>query len=187
MRIITGSARGKKLTTLEGEQVRPTSDRVKEALFNIVQFDLEGRNVLDLFAGSGQIGLEAISRGAAYAVFAEQDKKACACIEENIRFTKSDRETKLYCADAVSAVRRMEGIYRFDVVFMDPPYGQGLEAEALSALLAAALLKEDALVIVECPLNADLFETEVPGYEVVRIKRYKTNEHVFLRPENVQK
>ena len=159
MRIIAGKNRSLPLKTIPGRETRPTTDRIKETLFNIIQ----------------------------YAVFAEQDKKACACIEENIRFTKSDRETKLYCADAVSAVRRMEGIYRFDVVFMDPPYGQGLEAEALSALLAAALLKDDALVIVECPLNADLFETEVPGYEVVRIKRYKTNEHVFLRPENVQK
>lgn len=187
MRIIAGKNRSLPLKTIPGRETRPTTDRIKETLFNIIQDEISGSYVLDLFAGSGQIGLEAISRGAAYAVFAEQDKKACACIEENIRFTKSDRETKLYCADAVSAVRRMEGIYRFDVVFMDPPYGQGLEAEALSALLAAALLKEDALVIVECPLNADLFETEVPGYEVVRIKRYKTNEHVFLRPENVQK
>ena len=85
MRIITGSARGKKLTTLEGEQVRPTSDRVKEALFNIIQFDLEGRNVLDLFAGSGQIGLEAISRGASHAVLVDASKESIQVIRDNVR------------------------------------------------------------------------------------------------------
>lgn len=122
MRIIAGTARSLPLKTIEGMDTRPTTDRIKETLFNMLQNDVPGCYFLDLFAGSGQIGLEAVSRGARYAVFVENNKKACACIEDNIHFTKFDRETKLLQSDVISAIRSMEGKYRFDVIFMDPPY-----------------------------------------------------------------
>ena len=96
---------------------------------------------LDLFAGSGQMGLEAVSRGAQYAVFVENNKKAAACVEDNIRFTKFTKETKLYNSDVLSALRAMEGKYRFDIIFMDPPYKQELEYDVLSYLKDSSLLK----------------------------------------------
>ena len=109
MRIIAGTARSLPLKTIEGMDTRPTTDRIKETLFNMLQNDVPGSYFLDLFAGSGQIGLEAVSRGARYAVFVENNKKACACIEDNIHFTKFDRETKLLQSDVISAIRSMEG------------------------------------------------------------------------------
>ena len=131
MRIIAGTARSLPLKTIEGMDTRPTTDRIKETLFNMLQNDVPGCYFLDLFAGSGQIGLEAVSRGARYAVFVENNKKACACIEDNIHFTKFDRETKLLQSDVISAIRSMEGKYRFDVIFMDPPYRHEYEKEVL--------------------------------------------------------
>ena len=122
MRIIAGTARSLPLKTIEGMDTRPPTDHIKETLFNMLQNDVPGSYFLDLFAGSGQIGLEAVSRGARYAVFVENNKKACACIEDNIHFTKFDRETKLLQSDVISAIRSMEGKYKFDVIFMDPPY-----------------------------------------------------------------
>lgn len=187
MRIIAGKNRSLPLKTIPGRETRPTTDRIKETLFNIIQDEIPGCYFLDLFAGSGQIGLEAVSRGAAYVIFVEQEKKACACIEENIRFTKSGEDTKLYAADVASALRRMDGIYRFDVIFMDPPYGQGLEQEALRALASSTLLKEGALIIAEAQLDADFSWADALGFEVTRVKRYKTNEHVFLRRRERQK
>ena len=131
MRIIAGTARSLPLKTIEGMDTRPTTDRIKETLFNMLQNDVPGSYFLDLFAGSGQIGLEAVSRGARYAVFVENNKKACACIEDNIHFTKFDRETKLLQSDVISAIRSMEGKYKFDVIFMDPPYKHEYEKEVL--------------------------------------------------------
>ena len=109
MRIIAGTARSLPLKTIEGMDTRPTTDRIKETLFNMLQNEIPGAYFLDLFAGSGQIGLEAVSRGARYAVFVENNKKACAVIEENIRFTKFDHETKLIQCDVLSAIRSLEG------------------------------------------------------------------------------
>ena len=124
MRIIAGTARSLPLKTVEGLDTRPTTDRIKETLFNVMQNDVPGAYFLDLFAGSGQIGLEAVSRGARYAVFVENNKKAAACIEDNIRFTKFEKETKLIQSDVITALRSMEGKYQFDIIFMDPPYNQ---------------------------------------------------------------
>ncbi len=105
MRIIAGTARSLPLKTVEGLDTRPTTDRIKETLFNIIQDEIPGCYFLDLFAGSGQMGLEAVSRGAQYAVFVENNKKAAACVEDNIRFTKFTKETKLYNSDVLSALK----------------------------------------------------------------------------------
>lgn len=125
MRIIAGTARSLPLKAPEGMDTRPTTDRIKETLFNIIQDEVPGAYFLDLFAGSGQMGLEAVSRGARYAVFVDNGKKPAACIEENIRFTKFEHQTKLYPTEVLSALRAMEGKYQFDLIFMDPALPQG--------------------------------------------------------------
>ena len=129
MRIITGSKRGKKLVTLEGEQVRPTTDRVKESLFNILQFQLEGRRFLDLFAGSGQIGLEALSRGAGFCVFVDAAKDSIRVVEQNLRSTGLGDHAKVVNADFGAYLSTCRE--RFDLAFLDPPYRTGLLERAL--------------------------------------------------------
>ena len=181
MRIIAGSARSLPLKTIEGLDTRPTSDKIKETLFNMLQQDIPGCYFLDLFAGSGQIGLEALSRGAEYAVFVENAKKAAKCIEDNIAFTKFDKVSKLFTMDVKSALSMMEGKYRFDIIFMDPPYNMDLEKEVLAYLSNSQLVKEDTMIIVEASLATDFSDADVLGYEIVKYKKYKTNAHVFLR------
>ncbi|WP_296115744.1 16S rRNA (guanine(966)-N(2))-methyltransferase RsmD [uncultured Eubacterium sp.] len=181
MRIIAGTARSMPLKTIEGKDTRPTTDRIKETLFNIIQMEVPGSVFLDLFAGSGAIGLEAVSRGAKKAVFVENSKKAAACIQENIRFTKFTSSCDLKCMDALSALRMLERRYVFDIIFMDPPYEQGLEYDALAHLKDSSILNEDTLIIVEESLETDPYEMEKYGFEITRVKKYKTNQHVFLR------
>lgn len=180
MRIIAGSRRSMPLKTVDGKNTRPTTDRIKETLFNMLQNDVPGSYFLDLFAGSGQIGLEAVSRGAAYCVFVENNKKAVACIQDNIQFTKSEKETKLISMDVISAIRSLEGKYRFDVIFMDPPYNQLMEKDVLVCLKDSDILKEDAVIIVEASLDTDFSYVEEMGYHLQKIKKYKTNVHAFI-------
>lgn len=181
MRIIAGTARSLPLKTIEGPDTRPTTDRIKETLFNMLQRDIPGSYFLDLFAGSGQIGLEALSRGASYAVFVENGKKAAACVEDNIHFTKFDKESRLITSDVMTALRSMEGKYKFDLIFMDPPYRKQLEREVLEYLRDSSLLKEDTIIITEAALDTDFSYLDELGYELVKCKKYKTNMHVFVQ------
>lgn len=180
MRIIAGTARSLPLKTIEGTDTRPTTDRIKETLFNMIQNEIPGAFFLDLFAGSGQIGLEAVSRGAQYAVLVENNRKACACIEDNIHFTKFDKETKLIQSDAVSAIHSLEGKYRFDLIFMDPPYNHLYEKEVLECLRNSSVLKEDSLIIVEASLDTSFDYLKEMGYVLKKLKTYKTNVHAFI-------
>ena len=173
MRIIAGTARSLPLKTIEGKDTRPTTDKTKETLFNVMQFDVPGAYFLDLFAGSGQIGLEALSRGAAYAVFVENSRKAASCIEDNIHFTKFDKVSRLMMTDAVTAVRTLEGKYKFDIVFMDPPYNKELEKEVLITLSDSDILKDDTLIVVEASNDTDFDYLTELGYEIVKEKIYK--------------
>ena len=179
--IIAGTARSLPLKAPEGMDTRPTTDRIKETLFNIIQDEVPGAYFLDLFAGSGQMGLEAVSRGARYAVFVDNGKKPAACIEENIRFTKFEHQTKLYPTEVLSALRAMEGKYQFDLIFMDPPYRKGMEQEVLRYLAGSSLLKEDTVLIVEAALDTDFSYLDEYGMTLSRLKMYKTNEHAFIR------
>ena len=120
MRVITGSARGRRLMTLEGENVRPTPERVKEGLFSIIQFQIEGRRVLDLFAGSGQLGIEALSRGAAFATFVESDREALKCIAENGARLQVNEQMKVLSMPVERAVAKLTGPY--EIIYVDPPY-----------------------------------------------------------------
>ena len=155
MRIIAGTARSLPLKTIEGNDTRPTTDKTKETLFNVLQFDIPGCYFLDLFSGSGQIGLEAVSRGANYAVFVENSRKAAACIEDNIHFTKFDTQCKLLTTDALTAIKTLEGKYKFDIIFMDPPYNKELEKDVLIQLQNSPLLKENTTIVVEASLDTD--------------------------------
>lgn len=183
MRIIAGTARSLPLKSIEGRDTRPTTDRIKETLFNILQPDIAGSSFLDLFAGSGQIGLEALSRGADHAVFVENNKKACACIEENIRFTRLGQSSRLLSMEAVSALRSLEGTDTFDCIFMDPPYRSGKEQEALAYLAASGLLAENGVIVVEAAVDTDLSYVKDLGFAVIREKKYKTNKHIFIAKE----
>lgn len=180
MRIIAGTARSLPLRTIDGLDTRPTTDRIKETLFNIIQADVPGAVFLDLFAGSGGIGLEAVSRGAQKAVFVENSRKAAACIQDNINFTKFNSSCDLKNMDFLAALRTMERRYVFDIIFMDPPYGKGLSLQAMEYLRDSAILTEDTVIIVEESLEFDPQTLAVEGFEIDRVKKYKTNQHIFL-------
>lgn len=151
MRIITGTAGNIPLITLEGEATRPTSERVKEALFSMIQFELEGRRVLDLFAGSGQLGLEALSRGAAHATFTDSSRAACDAVIANARKTRLFDRCRVSTTDFSSALRGWAGRERFDLVFLDPPYDSGFVPQALSLIVEGNLLAPGATVVCETP------------------------------------
>lgn len=185
MRIIAGTARSMPLKSIEGLDTRPTTDRIKETLFNILQADIPGCYFLDLFAGSGQIGLEALSRGAAYSVFVENNKKAAQCIQDNITFTKFDKSSQLITSDVLSALYTLEGKYKFDFIFLDPPYNKGLERDVLTYLSKSSLCKPDTTIIVEASLDTDYSYVEEFGLIPTRYKRYKTNMHVFIQNKNL--
>ncbi|MBR4000315.1 MAG: 16S rRNA (guanine(966)-N(2))-methyltransferase RsmD, partial [Clostridia bacterium] len=149
MRIITGTARGTKLNTLEGESTRPTSDRVKEAVFSMLQFDIEGRAVLDLFAGSGQMGLEALSRGAARATLIDSNREAAEIIIENAKKTHLFKQCRVTATDYASFIRGAQGKETFDLIFLDPPYNTDLLPNALRLLASAKLCAYGAYLICE--------------------------------------
>lgn len=152
MRIITGSKRGKKLTALEGEQVRPTTDRVKESLFNILQFGIEGRRFLDLFAGSGQIGLEALSRGATQAVFVDSSRDSVRVAEQNVKATGFEASARVVQADFAAFLAGNRE--KFDVAFLDPPYRAGFLERALS--LTAEHMNPGGIIVCEHPRDEEL-------------------------------
>ena len=180
MRIIAGTARSLPLKTIEGQDTRPTTDRIKETLFNIIQDEVPGAYFLDLFAGSGQIGLEAVSRGARYAVFVEKNPKACSCIRDNLSFTKLAEHGKLLNMDVLQALRSLEGEEAFDCIFMDPPYNHDLERQVLEYLSDSSLADDHTLIITEADLHTDFSYVTDLGYELARSKEYKTNKHIFL-------
>jgi len=181
MRIIAGSRRSLPIKSVPGMGTRPTTDKTKETLFNCMQFEVPGAYFLDLFAGSGQIGLEALSRGANYCVFVEKDKRAASVITENIRFTKFEQESYLCNKDVLFAIAELESKYKFDIIFMDPPYNNELEKEVLIRLSHSPLLKEDSLIVIEASLDTKFEYLDELGYEITKHKQYKTNQHIFIK------
>lgn len=180
MRVIAGSARRLLLKTVEGMDTRPTTDRIKETLFNMLQPEIPGCTFLDLFSGSGAIGIEALSRGAAMAVFVENNPKAVDCIKENLARTRLEENALVMGSDVITALRRLEGRnYRFDVVFMDPPYNHDLEKTVLEYFSKSPMVTEDTLIIIEASKETDFDWLESYGYHMIKNKEYKTNKHVF--------
>lgn len=180
MRVITGTARGRRLKTLDGSDVRPTTDRVKEAIFSVIQFDIEGRRMLDLFAGSGQMGIEAISRGAEKVVFVDNSADSVATVKENLKncdLMKSavviQGDAQVYLNGCVSS-----GKDKFDFAFLDPPYGNGILQSVLPSVAKA--MKQSGVIICECPLDEKLPES-VENFTVSREYRYGKIKVTFYR------
>ena len=182
MRIIAGSARSLPLKTVPGMEVRPTSDRIKETLFNILNPELPGCRFLDLFAGSGGIGIEALSRGAMEAVFVEKNPKAMQCVRDNLARTHLERKGMTMSTDVMTALYKLEGEKQFDYIYMDPAYRQELERKVLSYLSGSGLLAEDGVIIVEAAKDTEFDYVEELGFSVIKNKIYKTNKHVFIEP-----
>lgn len=180
MRVIAGTARSLPLKAPKGMDTRPTTDRIKETLFNMIQNDVPGAAFIDMFSGSGAIGIEAISRGAKKCYFLENDKEASECIRDNLKFTKFEDKSVLLTQDVFLA---LHSIYEkeIDVIFMDPPYRHSYEERALRILKDMKYVTEDTLIIVEAALDTTFDYLEEIGYDVIKEKCYKTNKHVFLR------
>jgi len=168
MRVITGKARGVQLKTPDGMQTRPTTDRVKEALFSIINFDIPGSKVLDLFGGTGQLGIEALSRGAASAVFVDAREDACKIIRENLRRTKLEPFGKVVRSDYLDYLRRCKE--QFDIVLLDPPYAEVFLENALKCIAEIDILQSGGIIIAERPLGKEL-PYEFDGF--IRSKDYK--------------
>ena len=180
MRVIAGIARSMPLKAAEGDNTRPTTDRIKETLFNMLQSDIAGCRFLDLYSGSGAIGIEALSRGAKEAVLVENARQAIAVIKDNLTFTKLAEHGKLLNMDVLQALRSLEGEEAFDCIFMDPPYNKNLERQVLEYLKDSSLANTDTLIVTEADLHTDFSYVEELGYELSRSKEYKTNKHIFL-------
>lgn len=186
MRVIAGTARRLTLVTPKGNTTRPTGDKIKETLFNILAPDLYGASFVDLFAGSGGIGIEALSRGADHAVFIEKDKAAADCIRKNLETTHFTDKATLRRADVLGALCEIGRNGGYDIIFMDPPYDQGLEKSVLSALVSNdKICTDDTLVIVECSIDNDVSFATKTGFDVLRIKEYKSSKHVFLKKRRI--
>lgn len=180
MRVIAGCAKRLNLKTIKGMETRPTTDRIKETLFNMINADLYDSSFLDLFAGSGQMGIEALSRGAAKAVFVENNKEAVKCIEENLIATKLKDKADVLYSDVLSALRTLEGKETFSFIFMDPPYNQVLERTVLDYLKDSSLMNDSTIIIIEASKETDFSYVESFGLEFRNRKEYKNNVHVFL-------
>ena len=187
MRVIAGIARSVPLITPRGLETRPTSDQIKETLFNMLQGYTEGANFLDLYAGSGQIGIEALSRGAEFAAFVEKSDEAVKCIKANVDKTKFNDKSMILKLEVLSGIRALElEKKRFDIVFLDPPYNQGLEQGILTALVGSAILNDEVIIIVEASKNTDFSFVDYLGLKIVKDKIYKNNRHLFLRKNNLE-
>lgn len=180
MRVIAGTARSLKLKTPEGLDTRPTTDRIKETLFNMLMPYLSGAVFVDLFSGSGGIGIEAISRGAGKAYFVENNQKALDCINDNVSHTHFESRSVILKQDVFSALRgsiKEEA----DIIFMDPPYNQQYEKKALEILKDASYVTEDTLIVIEASLDNNFDYVTALGFTITKEKLYKTNKHVFIK------
>lgn len=180
MRVIAGSARRLLLKTPPGLTTRPTSDQIKETLFNVLMPYLYDAVFLDLYSGSGGIGIEALSRGAKEAVFVENNKQALSCINDNIKNTHFTEKAKVMPMDVLSALHQLEGKNKFDIIFMDPPYNNDYEKMVLTYLSSSKLLNEDALIVVEASNETDFEYLDSLGFEIDKIKQYKNSKHLFI-------
>ena len=169
MRVITGKARGIQLKTPEGMQTRPTADRVKEALFSIIQFEIPGAKVLDLFGGTGQLGIEALSRGAASAVFVDASENACKLIRENLKRTRLEGQGRVVRSDYLEFLKRNREHY--NIILLDPPYAEVFLENALKCITEIDILETNGIIITERPLDKDL-PWEYEGYQRSRDYKY---------------
>ena len=181
MRVITGTARGRRLGELTGKDTRPTTDRVKEGLFNVIQFDIEGRRVLDLFAGTGQLGIECLSRGAAHCTFVDQRKDAVKLVRENLEATELTDRAKVVQGDSLSFLSGTREKYH--LIFLDPPYDANLLETTLNRIVGLDILAENGIIICESRVNQDLPELPNP-YRKSRDYKYGKIKVTLYRKES---
>lgn len=170
MRVITGKARGKRLKELPGLDTRPTTDRVKEGLFNVIQFDIEGRKVLDLFAGTGQLGIEALSRGAAHCDFVDVSRTAAAIVRDNLKVTGLETQAAVHQRD-YSAFLQSARNEKYGLIFLDPPYAETWLEQALETIANIDIVSGNGIIVCESALDKELPELAAP-YEKGREYRY---------------
>lgn len=180
MRVIAGTARSLPLKTPTGMDTRPTTDRIKETLFNVIQNEVPGAAFIDMFSGSGGIGIEALSRGARKCYFLENDKEALSCIRDNLKFTKFEDRAVILSQDAFLSLNNIFE-KEIGVIFMDPPYRRELEKQALQILKSMKYVTPDTLIIVEASKETDFAYLDEMGYDLLKEKIYKTNKHLFIR------
>lgn len=181
MRVIAGSAR-RILIDAPESKVRPTTDRTKETLFNMINSYLVGAKVLDLFAGSGALGIEALSRGSESCIFCDHYKESIRCIQNNLKKTKLIEKAEVFQYDYVKACQYLgNNKQTFDVIFLDPPYNKGYESEALILIKKFKLLTQEGVILIESSIETELKLVEEQGFEVFKIKKYKTNKFTFVR------
>ncbi|MEE1327990.1 MAG: 16S rRNA (guanine(966)-N(2))-methyltransferase RsmD [Oscillospiraceae bacterium] len=168
MRVITGKARGVQLKTPDGQLTRPTTDRVKEALFSIIQFEIPGASVLDLFGGTGQLGIEALSRGAKSAVFVDAREDACKLIRENLKRTKLEQDGRVVRADYLEYLKHCRE--KFQIIFLDPPYAEVFLENSLKVITEIDILQSGGIIVAERPLGKEL-PWEFEGF--IRSRDYK--------------
>jgi len=182
MRVITGTAKGISLKSPEGLITRPTADRVKEALFSAIQFDIPSATVLDLFAGTGQLGIEALSRGASRAVFVDENEKACHLVKENLRRTKLENRATVVRSDYLSFLKRTKE--KYNIILLDPPYAEVFLENALKIISEIDILQSGGIIIAERPLGKDL-SAVYPGFERSHDYKYgKTLITIFRKRNN---
>lgn len=184
MRVIAGTARSINLITPKGFDTRPTTDKYKETLFNCLQSYVGGCVFVDLYSGSGAIGIEALSRGAAKAYFCDNSREAYDCIKANLEKTKLSDKAEIYREEAAFFVKnRIKEVP--DIIFIDPPFKKHLEKEIIPLLDEKALIGEDTIVVVECDYESNFDFLEACGLEIFKVKEYKTNKHVFIRKKSL--
>lgn len=183
MRVISGKVRGLKLDTPKNEDVRPTTDRVKESLFNIISPYIIDSNVLDLFAGTGSLGIECLSRGASYATFVDVSKESIKIVKSNIEKARVENESTILNMDFKSAIKRLRlQNKKFDIIFMDPPYYKNMFIDAISNIDSADLLSQDGIIVVEHD-KQDKFEDKIGRLEKIRDKKYGNTTLTFYKLE----
>ena len=181
MRVVAGTARGTVLKTPDGMLTRPTADRVKEAVFGILHFDVQDAGVLDLFGGTGQLGIEALSRGAKRAGFVDHQQKACELIKENLRRTKFSQQASVVRGDYLEYLKRTKE--QFDINLLDPPYAEIFLENALNCIAEIDILRDNGIIVTERPLEKAL-EIQLPGYSRSRDYKYGKTLITLYRRQN---
>ena len=179
MRVIAGIARSMPLYAPQGEGTRPTTDRIKETLFNTMQGFVPDSVFIDLFAGSGAVGIEALSRGAKHAYFVDNSREALDCIRKNLEFTKLAENATVIGRSAFDALYEIKE--PADIIFIDPPYSLGVESDIMQVLRKSKCVSEDTLIVIEADIDTDLSDIPALGYSVYKEKLYKTNKHIFYK------
>lgn len=186
MRVIAGKARRHKLVSPEGQDVRPTLDRTKETLYNMINMNVIDSKFLDLFSGSGAIGIEALSRGAKNVFFVENNSQALNCIKKNLEHTKLEEDAIIYNRDVTNAIDTFskEG-QRFDVIFMDPPYNKGWEEKVINLISEYEILTGEGILICESSKETDFGFISETKFEIIKEKTFKTSKFTFMEYSNI--